>query len=295
MADRKHLAYFYRFKMPASCNDVKSIFENYKVINAEDNYRSRGKHGILFIADAVENEYVFGRILKIRLGRVRRINLPGHNEWYDYIKKENGIEQEAHVLISLKDEIMLTEYNSEAFGILPQYIFDYFRETINCRSEEMRFAKLTLPQAFEKLVTSREIDTLKINVQGDLTGVMDDLGFANGKVIRGGENEIPISLNLTARYSKRGILTRENLNKLVETFRRKGLKTKTAVMETEKGYFSLISDTLLNGEIFYDNEVESSDSQAFNSMKALFVDKTTVVKEALELVMKESLDYYEEN
>lgn len=279
--------------MPPSCNYPNIIYENYKFDNLKFNYRSRGKHEILFIADRIEAEYVFGRILKIRLGRVRRINLITPSEWYDSIKRDNGIEQEAHVLISPKDEIMLTEYNSEAFGILPQYIFDYFSETMNCPSKEMKFAKLTLPQAFEKLVTSKELNTLKISVQGDLTGVMDDLGFTNGKVIRGKENEIPIALNLTAKYAKRGILKREVLDKLVGTFRRKGIKTKTAVLETEQGYFSLISDTLLNGEIFYDNEEEYSDNDAYNSMEALLKDKQDIVKEALEIIVKQSLDYYE--
>jgi len=263
--------------------------------NSGNNYKQQGRHGILFIADSVDNDYLLGRLVKIRVGRVRRINIPDHKEWYETVKNENGIEQEAHAIISPLDEIMLTEYNSEAFGILPRYIFDYFRETMNCPSREMLFSKLTLPKAFEELVSSKALNIFKFSVQGDLTQLMEDLGFTPSKIIMGNHQEIPVSLSLSAKYEKRSIMTREGLEKLIGLFKRGNMHTKNAAIETEKGYFSLISATLLNEEIFYDSEIENSDSEAFKELRRAYQLKCEVAKEALEIIEKESLDYYGED
>lgn len=289
---RKHLVYFYRFAIPAPCNDESYLFDKYRIENSKDNYKDFRRHGVLFIADRLDNKHIHGRLIKIRVGRVRRINVPDGKEWYELVKNSNGIEQEAHVLLSPSDKIMLTEYNSDAFGILPRYVFQYFMDTLDCSSTSMFFSKLMLPDSFAKMLQSKSMNLLKFSVKGDLTEILDELGFSIGNVLAGDEGELPVSLMIRAEYGHRAMLDESAIKKLISKFGRRGVHTRNAVIETEEGYFTLLTNTLLNGEINYDEEADNSDQNVQNQMKSVFETKNEDAKRALEIVEREELDFY---
>ena len=293
MTARKHLVYFYRFDIPEPCRDLKWLLTNYSMSNSEQNYKEFKGHGVLFVADGIDGNYLYGRLVKIRVGRVKRINVPQHSEWYELVKSNNGIEQEAHTLISTSDKIMITEYNDDAFRILPQYIFDYFKLTISCVSENMHFAKLVLPESFEKLMNSKYMLTLKLAVAGDLTNVLEGLGFVTGKIIAGGDGELPFSLNVTTKYDhSRKMLVREEVDRLLSLLKHRSVTTREASIETEEGLFKLLYNTLLNDEIFYDNDSEGRDAEASSELRKAFERKYKVAREALEIIEKGELDYW---
>ena len=81
----KHLVYFYRFKLTDGIISDTDFHNFFLVDNARTNSRERQQNLILYISDKHEDSFLFGRLVKIRVGTTRRINVDDGKEWYEQV------------------------------------------------------------------------------------------------------------------------------------------------------------------------------------------------------------------
>ena len=112
--NNEHLVYFYKFIIEGMTErDTDFIMQKFIKKSSNKNAVMLKKNYMLFIADIkIEDGIIGGRIIKIRTGLYRRINIDDGNEWFEELKRQNAIEFETYVVLNLKLNTMIATYNS---------------------------------------------------------------------------------------------------------------------------------------------------------------------------------------
>ncbi len=256
-----HLVYFYKFIIEGFTElETDYLMQKFTKKNSNQNAVMLRKNYMLFIADLkVKDGIIGGRIIKIRTGLYRRINIDDGNEWFEELKRQNAFEFETYVVINLNLNTMIATYNSDSFGIMDKNIQSYFKKILNTHDNSIRIAPLALPDAIKLLLESKYVDKAEFYLKGDQVRIIEDLmGSGLKDVILGEKNDPLISISFKANYEKAS-KTINNFKKIIDYFTSRNYKIsrdQKAILQTETGYYSLIRDTLLNDLVTYDEDSE---------------------------------------
>lgn len=291
----EHLVYFYKFIIEGLTErNADYLMQKFTKKNSNQNAVMLRKNYMLFIADIkIEDGIIGGRIIKIRTGLYRRINIDDGNEWFEELKRQNAFEFETYVVINLKLNTMIATFNSDSFGIMDKNLQNYFKKILNTHDNSIRITPLALPDAIKLLLESRYVDKAEFYLKGDQVRILEDLLGKGLKDIILGENTDPLlSISLKANYKKdsKGI---DPFKKIIEYFTSRNYKIsrdQKAILQTETGYYSLIRDTLLNDLVMYDEGSEEVlNSKVFGILLDCMMTKKNLenVKKSIEISEKD--------
>lgn len=257
----EHLVYFYKFiieGMPE--RDTDFIMQKFIKKNSNKNAVMLRKNYMLFIADIkIEDGIIGGRIIKIRTGLYRRINIDDGNEWFEELKRQNAFEFETYVVLNLKLNTMIATYNSDSFGIMDKNIQNYFKKILNRHDNSIRIAPLALPDAIKLLLESKYVEKAEFYLKGDQVRILEDMmGEGLRNIILGDKVDPLISISIKANYVEASKKI-DYFKKIIDYFTSRKYKIspdQKAILQTETGYYSLIRDTLLNDLVTYDEDSE---------------------------------------
>jgi hypothetical protein len=240
--------------------DTDFIMQKFIKKSSNKNAVMLKKNYMLFIADIkIEDGIIGGRIIKIRTGLYRRINIDDGNEWFEELKRQNAIEFETYVVLNLKLNTMIATYNSDSFGIMDKNIQNYFKKILNTHDNSIRIAPLALPDAIKLLLESKYVEKAEFYLKGDQVRILEDMmGEGLKNIILGDKVDPLISISIKANYAEASNKI-DNFKKIIDYFTSRKYKIRLdqkAILQTETGYYSLIRDTLLNDLVTYDEDSE---------------------------------------
>lgn len=259
--NNEHLVYFYKFIIEGMTErDTDFIMQKFIKKSSNKNAVMLKKNYMLFIADIkIEDGIIGGRIIKIRTGLYRRINIDDGNEWFEELKRQNAIEFETYVVLNLKLNTMIATYNSDSFGIMDKNIQNYFKKILNTHDNSIRIAPLALPDAIKLLLESKYVEKAEFYLKGDQVRILEDMmGEGLKNIILGDKVDPLISISIKANYAEASNKI-DNFKKIIDYFTSRKYKIRLdqkAILQTETGYYSLIRDTLLNDLVTYDEDSE---------------------------------------
>ena len=259
--NNEHLVYFYKFIIEGMTErDTDFIMQKFIKKSSNKNAVMLKKNYMLFIADIkIEDGIIGGRIIKIRTGLYRRINIDDGNEWFEELKRQNAFEFETYVVLNLKLNTMIATYNSDSFGIMDKNIQNYFKKILKARDNSIRIAPLALPDAIKLLLESKYVEKAEFYFKGDQVRILEDMmGEGLKNIILGDKVDPLISISIKANYAEASNKI-DNFKKIIDYFTSRKYKIRLdqkAILQTETGYYSLIRDTLLNDLVTYDEDSE---------------------------------------
>lgn len=314
--------YFYGFQVPRlflSSAQVICQYQNvrnksqlttkfsqiFSVCNSKTNSIQRKKHLMLFVADEDDGSgTVQGRLIKIKQGKAKRVDVDNGKEWLEELRRTNGLEEETYVLIKLNEGVMIAEFNSAAFGILAERNSFYFNDVLKINNTVLK--PLGLPDAFKRLIDSKFLEGYNFNIDdGDkrLSELLFGQSFGgwmrkhigNQTKRNGGKVKVSVDVRFTAQEANFSKEELEDAKKAVDFDKDDG-KIDQAEVITENGIFSLISKTFINDTIEYDEEAVDMEETLFNEMETVYDRKKDDVVKAVKIEMPKNsqhpLDFF---
>ncbi len=277
----------------------------FSVCNSKTNSIQKKKHLMLFVADEDDGSgRVQGRLIKIKQGKAKRVDVDNGKEWLEELRRTNGLEEETYVLIRLNEGVMMAEFNSAAFGILAERNSSYFNDVLKINSTVLK--PLGLPDAFKRLIDSNFLEGYNFKIDdGDkrLSELLFGQSFGgwmrkrigNQTKRNGGKVKVSVDVRFTAQEANFSKEELEDAKRAVNFDKGDG-KIDQAEIITENGIFSLISKTFINDTIEYDEEADDMEETLFNEMETAYDRKIDDVSKAVKIEMPQNsqhpLDFF---
>ena len=302
-------------KVPVTCRhqNVRSgsktttkFSQVFSVCNSKNNCVQQKKHLMLFIADEDDGSgRVNGRLVKIRQGKAKRVNVDIGEEWLEELIRSNGIEDETFVTIFLNEGVMVAEFNGSAFKILSEANATYFDNVLKVNNTVLK--PLALPDWYRRLVDSKRLDGYRFNID-DNDRRVSELVFGQsyggwmkkhlGRQNQGGKVRMTLEVRFTAEEQNMSEEELNNAKKAVAEDKKKG-RMKQADIITENGIFSLISPTFINETIEFDEESDEIQNEIFDQMEFAYNKRKNDIEKAATIEMPEDnqrdLDFFLDN
>lgn len=255
---------------------------------------------MLFVADEDDGSgKIYGRLIKIKQGKAKRVDVDNGKEWLEELRRSNGLEEETHVLVLLKEGVMVAENYSAAFGILSERNSTYFNNILKINNTVLK--PLGLPEAFKRLIDSKYLKGYSFDLD-DSDKKVSELVFGqsyggwmrkhlgNTPRQKDGKVKVTIDVKFSAQEAN---FTKEELEaakKAIDSDSEEG-KIKQADVITENGIFSLISKTFINDLIQYDEDAQDNEKHLFQELESAYERKKNDIEKAVKVEMPKNNQY----
>lgn len=266
-----------------SVDNIKNLFSRENAIEGRNIKKYYDDAYLVMIIEDAENNFLFGRFLKLRDAVPSVFNRSKGTERTIDILSEENIKEQSHFIWNVNDKIIFAEYNYQAIRHFTSPLKFYFDKMFDVNDNII--TPIIDKDTFEKLKTESIIKSLKLKVTKDNVNKLEEkFGIKLRTLVDlARDNRTIFEIIVKKSRVRESSLEKNKVIEISENLKQTPADLETLQVQTKDTVYDLINNNLL----YYFTNLEYSRSildanEFYRKAKDIYIEKIDNIKAAIE-------------